>query len=87
MFHYKAPTQHPIALAINVVLPQRVPLLWTCEDDAMDGGKAQFPAVRRRSCERVLSTPLLPFPVGLATRRERHNWTIDEAERCLGTFR
>jgi hypothetical protein len=36
---------------------------------------AQFPAVRRRSCERVLSAPLPPFPVGLATRRERQQRT------------
>ncbi len=52
MFHYKAPTQHPIALAINVVLPQSVPLLWTCEDDAMDGGKAQIAGAAGRIGER-----------------------------------
>lgn len=68
----RASDKHPLSDAEEEGV--RRPKAWR-----RDGGRllsvgntrsAQFPIVRRRSCERVLFAPL-PFPVDLAMRKER----------------
>ena len=47
----------------------------------MNDGSAQTAGVRGRSCERVMSTPLLPFPIRPGTGRQRHKRPITEKLR------
>ncbi len=61
--------EHDVILPDATTHAGRVPGHW--RRVALDDSNAQFSAVRWRSCERVISDLLLPFPVGPGTGKER----------------